>query len=142
MWVLPYPLHYKMAFAFSSILYPLNPQAFLAVGFLRGWRRGSLGLPCFDCMTINRRGFHLYSGGRCGTLLLAQQHQLPFHIPFGHGDSALLHHSSDNEVDDDSLLLILPIFSLAIGQPRLSASDLSCPACANFVTYSCRGQSQ
>jgi hypothetical protein len=142
MWALPYPLHYKGAFAFSSILYPLSPLAFLAVGFLRQLRRGSWGLPCFDCMTTGQRGFHLYSGGSFGTLLLAQQHQSPFHVPFGYGDSALLHRSSDNEVDNDSLLLILPTFSLFIRRLRLPASNLSCPACANFITYFRRGRSQ
>ena len=137
-----YPLHYKVAFAFSSILYPLSFGLPLRSACSECSRRDSSGLPCFDCMTIGQRGLHLCSGGNFDTLLLAGEDQLPLHIPFGYGDSALLHHSSDYETYDDSLTLILLIFSLVVCRLRLPASNRSCPAYANFIAYFCRGRSR
>ena len=40
----PYPIHYKLAFAFSGILYPLAYRLPLRVAFHSRWRQ--LGLPC------------------------------------------------------------------------------------------------
>jgi hypothetical protein len=66
-------------------------------------------------MTNNQRGFHLYPGRRVDTTRPAgEAERLPARH-FGYGVSALLHHSSDYEIECDSLALIRLIFLLALG---------------------------
>ena len=87
------PLSFALpkAFAFSSILYPLDNSAFLTVSLLNFYVESPWGLPCFAYVTYDRLRIHLYSGGNVVSLLLTFLIQQPTHLPFGSGVSALFH---------------------------------------------------
>jgi hypothetical protein len=93
-------------------------------------------------MTNNQRGFHSYPGKFPDTTRSTEQIERLPACHFGYGDSALLHHSSDYEIECDSLALIRLIFLWALGRLRLPASGLSYPAYGGFITYCHRGSSQ
>jgi len=84
------------AFAFSSILYPLDNSASLTVSLLNFYVESPSGLPCFAYLTHDRLRIHLYSGGNyvpfVADVLISTTYPLAFF--FGSGVSAFFHLSS------------------------------------------------
>ncbi len=90
------PLSFALpkAFAFSSILYPLDNSASLTVSLLNGCVESPLGLPCSACSTRDQLRIHLYSGGNIVSLLPRFGVQQPTHLPFWFRCISLFHLSS------------------------------------------------
>ena len=108
------------AFAFSSILYPLDNSAFLTVSILNWCVESPWGLPCSVCSTCDRLRIHLYSGGNYVPLSLTFLVQRPTHSPFWLRCISLFSPVTSHEAYDDSLSLSISVSPLLVYRLRLS----------------------
>jgi hypothetical protein len=115
------PLSFALpkAFAFSSILYPLDNSAFLTVSLLNFYVESPSGLPCFAYLTHDRLRIHLYSGGNYVPLSLTFLVQRPTHSPFWLRCISLFSPVTRHEAYDDSLSLSISVSPLLVYRLRL-----------------------
>ncbi len=107
------------AFAFSSILYPLDNSASLTVSLLNFYVESLSGLPCFAYLTHDRLRIHLYSGGNYVPLSLTFLVQRPTHLPFWLRCINLFSPVKLHEAYDDSLSLSISVSPLLVYRLRL-----------------------
>ena len=130
--VLPYPIHYRRAFAFSRLLYLLG---IVSSSRLTYSLREPMRLTVLKFVDNNQRGLYLCPGENGGTKRMTDQYHAPTHLPFGYGVSALLRRSSDYETDGNSLALVLLALLWVVCPLRLCAFNLAYPACIGFIAY-------